>query len=263
MSPQTPTAHFASLAYGDGPRLDDPAELYHEAAKLRPSFAARQLEGFSLASHPAGAASMRRSSRRRPHLPQLPLGAAPARPEPLGAVLAARRSRLPEAGSTLDLADLATLAAPHDRDPASGRRGVPSAGALYPLELYVLAFRVEGAAPGAYHVDPIGRSLARLGPLPDLAGVFVDPAVTEQAAALLVVTALFRRSRCKYGLRGYRFALLEAGHLLQAVLLLAAATGIDALPLGGFYDGELERALGVDGVDESVLYAAAVGRRPA
>lgn len=262
MTQETPTAHFASFAYGEGPRLDDPAELYQEAAKLRPSFAARQVEGLALATQPAVAASMRRASRRRPHLPRLALEVARTREEPLGAVLAARRSRLPAAGSTLDLADLATLSAPHELDPATGRRAVPSAGALYPLELYVLALRVRGLAPGAYHVDPVDRSLARLGPPPDLVGVFVDPAVTQQAAALVVVTGLFRRSRCKYGLRGYRFALLEAGHLMQALVLVATAAGIDSLPLGGFYDDGLERALRVDGVDESVLYAVAVGRSP-
>lgn len=263
MSANVPTAHFASFAYGDGPSLDDPAELCHEAAKLRPSFAARQVEGFALLAHPAAAASMRRASRRRPQLPQLALGPVPERSEPLGAVLAGRRSRLPAAGSRLDLADLATLAAPHDVAPVTGLRSVPSAGALYPLELYVLALGVDDVAPGAYHVDPVARSLARLGGLPDLAGIFVERAIAAHAAAVLVVTAVFRRSRCKYGLRGYRFALLEAGHLMQCILLLAEAAGIDALPLGGFYDGALESALRIDGVDESVLYAAAVGRAPA
>jgi SagB-type dehydrogenase family enzyme len=251
---------FASFAYGTR-TADDPAEDYHEAAKLYPSFAARQLRGMSLLEHPAFVESMRRSSRRHPHRPRVAL----PHPRPLAARLSqaldTRRSRAPEARSTLRLADLATLARAYEHDPSSERRRTPSGGALYPLELYVLARRVEALAPGVYHLDPFDRALELVDErAPVLDEALVDPAIGENAAALLVVTGMFWRSRCKYGLRGYRFTLLEAGHLVQTLTLLATAAGIDALPLGGFYDAALDGLVHADGVNESVVYAVAVGR---
>ena len=86
------------------------------------------------------------------------------------------------------------------------------------------------------------------------------PELLEPAAALLVVTAVFWRTRFKYALRGYRFALLEAGHVGQNVALASAALELAALPVGGVYDRRLEEVLGVDGVNESVVYLFALGR---
>lgn len=261
MTQPTPTVQFASFAYADGVPLDDPAEAYHEATKLYPSFAARQVRGVSLVDHPAMAASMRRSSRRHPHRPRVSLPARRPSDARLEQVLDSRRSRCPPAGSRLELADLSALLSAYEARAADDRRRVPSGGALYPLELYVLARRVEAVPAGVYHFDPFDRALELLAAdEPDLEGAFVDPTVAESSAAILIVTGLFWRSRCKYGLRGYRFALLEAGHLVQTLLLLATAAGIDALPLGGFYDAALERVVNADGVNESIVYAVATGR---
>lgn len=252
---------FASFAYESLVRAGDPAEDFHEAAKLYPSFAARQL---TLAAHPALAASMKRSSRRHPHRPRVTLPPAPPCATRLQAALRARRSRPPALASTLELVDLALLASAYESDPSTALRPVPSGGALYPLELYVLARRVTGLPAGTYHLDPFDRALELLDERPpELAGAFVDESLADRAAAVAVLTGVFYRSRCKYGLRGYRFALLEAGHLMQALLLLATAAGIDALPLGGFYDAVLDRLVRANGVDESVLYAVALGRSPA
>lgn len=260
MTQPTPTVQFASFAYADGVPLDDPAEAYHEATKLYPSFAARQVRGVSLVDHPAMAASMRRSSRRHPHRPRVSLPSRRPVDARLEHVLDARRSRCPLAGSRLQLADLSMLLSAYEAGPADDRRRVPSGGALYPLELYVVARSVEEVPAGVYHFDPFDRALELLVPgEPALESAFVDPAVAE-SPAILLVTGLFWRSRCKYGLRGYRFALLEAGHLMQTLLLLATAAGIDALPLGGFYDAALDRIVRADGVNESIVYAVAIGR---
>ena len=72
---------------------------------------------------------------------------------------------------------------------------------------------------------------------------------------------MFWRSRFKYGLRGYRFALLEAGHVMQNALLAATAMRVPALPLGGFYDCRLDELVGADGLEESTVYAALIGGR--
>jgi SagB-type dehydrogenase family enzyme len=73
------------------------------------------------------------------------------------------------------------------------------------------------------------------------------------------MTAMFWRSRFKYGARAYRFALMEAGHVGQNLLLAAAALGLGAVPLGGFYDREVDAFLGVDGIYEASLYLVPVG----
>jgi SagB-type dehydrogenase family enzyme len=76
-----------------------------------------------------------------------------------------------------------------------------------------------------------------------------------------VITAMFWRSRFKYGLRGYRFALLEAGHVVQNIALAATALRIPALPLGGFYDRRVDDVVGADGLDEATVYAVLLGGR--
>ena len=72
----------------------------------------------------------------------------------------------------------------------------------------------------------------------------------------------FWRSRFKYGQRGYRFALLEAGHLAQNVLLAAEALDLGAAPIGGFYDRQLAEFLEIDGVNEGPLYVIPIGSKP-
>src|SRR5439155_15185069 len=87
------------------------------------------------------------------------------------------------------------------------RRAVPSGGALYPLELYVLALDVVGIEASALHYNPFRHRLEVLGALDaaEVRAAIVDPSVADRAAAVIVVTAMFWRSRFKYGVRGYRF----------------------------------------------------------
>ena len=269
MTVPPPTPQFASLVYGPrGVPLDDPAELFHEASSLYPNLAPERLELLrELESGSDLVRTLARSSRKHDHRPGVDLPEAAPLERPLAEVLARRRSRRPEVLRPLELGDLgAVLQAAYA---AGGRqhglrlRPVPSAGALYPLELYVLAPAVRELEPALYHFDPFRSRLALLGPL-DPAGVgaaLVDGALAPGTAALLVVTGVFWRSRCKYGLRGYRFALLEAGHLMQNVVLAAASLDLQALPLGGFYDRRVDALVGADGVDEATVYAVALGGR--
>jgi SagB-type dehydrogenase family enzyme len=89
----------------------------------------------------------------------------------------------------------------------------------------------------------------------------VDGDLVDRASALVVVTGCFWRSRFKYGLRGYRFVLLEAGHVVQNACLMAAALRLSALPLGGFYDRSFDELVGADGLDEASVYALMLGGR--
>lgn len=141
-------------------------------------------------------------------------------------------------------------------------RAVPSAGALYPLDLYVAARDVTGLPGALYHFDPHARSLTRLGGAERCEAVaqsFVQKDVSGQAAVLLLMGATFARSTFKYGARGYRFTLIEAGHVAQNACLVSAAFGLGSRCLGGFMDRDLDRALDFNGLTQSAVYAVAIG----
>lgn len=140
-------------------------------------------------------------------------------------------------------------------------RSAPSGGALYPLELYAWARSVDGLSPGLYHYDPHEHDLDDLGPM-DLEHAFVQQDLVGSAAAAILIGAVFFRSVFKYGERGYRFVLLEAGHVAQNALLACAGAGLAAVPVGGYFDRDLDRAIGLDGLHESVVYTLLVGRPP-
>jgi len=141
-------------------------------------------------------------------------------------------------------------------------RAVPSGGALYPLEVYLHAARVDGLAPGLYHFDPEDRSLDVLGlgdATDEMASFMVQADLFRQAAATVLVTAVFIRSVFKYGDRGYRFILLEAGHLAQNMLLTWEEAGLAGVSIGGYLDRLADRYLRLDGLNESVVYMLHAG----
>ena len=259
-----PTAEFASLVYGSsGVSLDDPAEAFHEASRLYPDVAPGRLTALrELARNPELQRTVARSSRTHDHRPGIDLSSTRLGRARLHEAISARRSRAPSTPAQLSRVRLSALLEAAYRS-SGGRRPVPSGGALYPLELYVAALAVEGVDPGVYHYHPFRHRLERLRGLEraEVAAALVDPQLAEHAAALLVVTAMFWRSRFKYGLRGYRFALLEAGHVMQNAVLAAAAMRLPALPLGGFYDCKLDELVGGDGLEEASLYALLLGGR--
>jgi SagB-type dehydrogenase family enzyme len=262
--PAHPRLTLRSAVYGPGDvDLDDAAELYHEASKISPALARRQTQGIiRLAHSPALQASSRRAVRRNLQLPVVELPPPEPLDQSLGALLAARRSALRLHGEALALSALGTLLEAGYGVSIPARRTVPSGGALYPLELYPVLLRVQDAPPGIFHFDPLRHTLEILRPddvAQDVERASAFPELVRGAAAVIFLTGVFWRTRFKYGLRGYRFALLEAGHVVQNILLAATALGVPALPLGGFYDARVEELLDIDGVDESPVYAIALG----
>jgi SagB-type dehydrogenase family enzyme len=265
------TVRWAPWLYGaDEPPLDDPGEAFHEASKVYPTTAGRDARGLVLLET---SNEMRRSTlrsvRRWSQVPSVRLPAPVLPDKSFPAVVQARCSRRAFGEEPLTLDTLAALlwagygVSRRAADPPL--RTVPSGGALYPLELYTVALRVDGLPAGLYHYDPLRHVLEPLDLAVEadrLARMTAYPELVVPAAAVLLVTALFWRTRFKYGLRGYRFALLEAGHVGQNVLLAAAATGAPAVPVGGVFDGRVEELLGVDGIDESLVYALSIGGRP-
>lgn len=140
-------------------------------------------------------------------------------------------------------------------------RAVPSAGALYPLEIYAGIRSVEGVADGVYHYNAVEQQLERLKwcGVKDLWGCLFYPEFVENANLLLVISAVFKRTMKKYGPRGYRYILLEAGHCAENMCLLAAEGGLATLCMGGFHDTLCTNALGLAGHDELVVYCVGAG----
>ena len=142
----------------------------------------------------------------------------------------------------------------------------PSAGARHPIEAYVVAPRVRGLARGLYHYDAASHRLERL--RRGASSVQVTTYLNGQewfgrSAAVVLMTAVFARTQWKYpASRAYRAVLLDAGHLCQTFCLVATSLGLAPFCTMALADSAIERDLGIDGVTESVLYAAGVGGRP-
>jgi len=266
-APEPQTLLFGTVVYGDGPlATDDPAELFHEASRFYPDVVdTSAVGGALLVRSPELQASVRRAVRRRTGLPAVPLPEAEPARASLDTLVAARRSTRRYADTSLRLAQLSTLLrASYGVTGAAGPqpfRAVPSGGALFPLELYLAAQRVESLEPALYHFDPLRAALERIRPLGDdeLAGLTPYDELLVPSAAVAMVTAVFWRSRFKYGSRAYRFALVEAGHLAQNFLLAATALELAACPVGGFFDRRVDVFLGIDGLYEAALYLLPVG----
>lgn len=193
------------------------------------------------------------------------LPAVEARTE-LERTIAERRSVRKFSGAPLGLEELARLLFfTYGRTDRRGSfRAVASGGALYPLELYVMALNVDGLEPGLYHygVENGGLDVVRPGdPRAALKGlVGWDGIDIDNAAAAIVITAAFRRNTVKYLDRGYRMILMEAGEAAQNLSLLATSMDLGACLLGGFHDDLLSDFLDIDGVDEAPLLPVLVGR---
>ena len=136
-----------------------------------------------------------------------------------------------------------------------GGRTAPSAGGIYPLELYLLT-------PDAYrHYLPQGHRvelLANQDLRRELAAAALNQSAVRTAPLTLVITAVYARTVKKYGARGRHYVELEAGHAAQNVLLQAVAHGLAAVPIGAFDDHRLTHALQLPG-DRAPLYIVAVG----
>ncbi len=142
------------------------------------------------------------------------------------------------------------------------RRAIPSGGALYPTEVYLLPLDMPELEVGAYHYEPRKHRLAKFeerASEPTLAKACTTDLALPTASAAIVITACFERQQVKYEERAYRFSLLECGHLCQNILLMAAALGLGALPVGGFMDDFVNDYLQLDGTTESAIYVILVG----
>jgi SagB-type dehydrogenase family enzyme len=141
-------------------------------------------------------------------------------------------------------------------------RSAPSAGALYAGEVYVAAERIAGLEAGLYHFAVLERALVRLreGPvLAELARALEEPERVRGAAFAVLLTNVFARYTVRYANRGYRYALVDSGHIAENLRLAAAAEGLGEVGFSRFEDGRLDALVGADGRAEAVCFVSAVG----
>lgn len=245
----------------------DVAELYHENTKIAPYEIGADVLGMPEPIEPGIVLA-------RFRLPPCEVTAGMSLEEAI-----ARRStcRTFDPGASLSLTRLArliefacgfTTVFPEAPDLAF-HRAVPSGGARYPVEAYPIVLRVDNLPPGVYHYAHTDNSLELLRPgdyRAALAKWTLGQSYVADAGVVLALAGIYERIRPRYGERGYRYTLFEAGHIAQNLCLLATAYGLGALAIGGFVDAILNRLLGLpertgepdDGM-QTVLYLMAIG----
>ncbi len=145
------------------------------------------------------------------------------------------------------------------------RRFYPSAGARYPLEVYPLVLNVNDLPNGVYHYYVRKHALELLWEK-KISRNYLKKNLSEQgwlaqSAVLLVISAIFWRNQIKYGERGYRYILVDLGHLCQNVYLASAAWGVGCCSVGGFIDDGFNKLLDLDGWRESAIIVIALGNQ--
>jgi SagB-type dehydrogenase family enzyme len=175
----------------------------------------------------------------------------------LADALTGRRSVRDFTDQPLELAEVSQLLwATQGITSEDGKRTAPSAGATYPLELYLVT------DSGLYHYQPDQHSLRQLaeGDLRgELARAALDQEPVAAAAATFAVAAVYARTGERYGDRAERYVKLEAGHASQNLLLQAMALNLGAVPIGAFRDSEVAEVLQLP-PDHEPLYLISVGR---
>jgi len=253
---------------GRPPAAESLSDLFHENTKLQRAtavgaqdYSSRELEAMARAY---------KRYRLHPQVP-LPTASGDAVGPPFGEVSAARRSQRNFGSEPLGLAEVSSILqwsyglTGEVGIPGGGIqhfRAAPSAGALYPAEIYLGVRAVRGLDAGIYHYEVPEHSLALLSrgdPTDRLHGVCCGQEYARQAAIVVLISAVIERTRRKYGDRGYRYVLLDIGHLGQNLYLACTALGLAIVTTCGFFDDEAADLLGIDGCDEAVFYVAFIG----
>jgi SagB-type dehydrogenase family enzyme len=144
-----------------------------------------------------------------------------------------------------------------------GLRTAPSAGALYPLEVYLVAGNISGLSPGIYKYMPDGHRLIKISD-GDVRGELARTALSQtfiaDAPVSFIFTVVYERTTQKYGERGIRYVHMEAGHAAENLLLQGVALDIGAVTVGAFDDNQVAKLMKLPG-DEAPLYIIPAGRK--
>ncbi len=142
-------------------------------------------------------------------------------------------------------------------------RTVPSAGALHPIDTYLVVNRVEGIQAGIYffQVDEFSLQKRKSGDFSrPIARAALDQEMAMEAALIFVWVAVIERCRQKYRQRAYRYIYLDCGHIAQNLYLAATAMNLGCCAIGAFFDDEVNALLDLDGQEETAIYLATIGK---
>ena len=177
--------------------------------------------------------------------------------------LQTRRSVRSYKDAPLDLAEISQLVwSAQGITSARGFRTSPSAGALYPLELYVVAGRVKDLPSAIYRYKPRQHALVQIisgDKRSGLSRAALRQGAIKRAPAVLLFSAVYERTTGKYGQRGIRYVHMEVGHAAQNVCLQAQALGLQTVVIGAFRDTEVKDLAHLP-ENEQPLYLVPVGR---
>jgi len=186
---------------------------------------------------------------------------------PLAQILTNRKSRRRYTSEPITIDELSFMlwACAGIREEYRGMtfRTAPSAGALYPIETYIVVNNVDGLAQGLYHYGVEDHCLEVIA-LGNLAKQTSEAALGQemcaQSAVTFIWTAVFQRTKWKYGERSQRYIYLDAGHVAENLALSAVALGLGSCQIAALFDDEVNALVGVDGASEGVVYMSSVGR---
>ncbi len=141
-------------------------------------------------------------------------------------------------------------------------RTAPSAGALYPIETYVVVNNVKSLESGVYHYSIRNHLLEQLMQRDlrqQIAAAALGQGMCATAAAVFIFSAVFERCKWKYGQRAYRYIYLDAGHIAENLALAAVSLNLGTCEIGALYDDHVNAIIGINGTEESTICMAALG----
>lgn len=241
-------------------RREGIGDLYHQETKYRREAMPRG--GLQWPHQPSPYKEFPYALNHFPLIPPLEKGG-----KPIWEVMAQRRSSREFSRQPITFSELSQLIwatqGVTSREWGIEFRTTPSAGALYPIETYIIANRIEAIPSGLYHYHPKKAQLILLkeGLLgSDLQYAGMGQEMLEEAACVFVWTAMIDRSKWKYRERAYRYIYMDVGHIGQNLYLAATAMNLGCCTVGAFFDEEIDRILGIDGREEISVYLGAIGR---
>jgi len=176
-----------------------------------------------------------------------------------------RRSVRNYKNTPLTLAEISQLlwAAQGITEPTVGFRTAPSAGALYPLEVYLVVGNVSGLSPGIYKYKPTGHEIIKLSSTDkreELYEATFGQEWVKNGTAIIIISAVYERTTQKYGERGVRYTQMEAGHAAQNVYLQAVALNLGTVTVGAFNNNQVKKIINMKD-DEDPLIIMPVGKK--
>ena len=203
-----------------------------------------------------------------PRLTQISLKKALPLQTPIENILLSRRSKRLFNNHSITFEELSTILyfssgiSTLNTDYNNSLRMYPSAGARYPLEIYVVVNKIKEIKKGIYHYNVKYNTLEllELGNFQKQIYEITNQKMCKKAAITIIITAVFDRTRVKYNNRGYRYLFIESGHLSQNLYLVSESLGLGCCTLGGFKDDQINNLLDLNGINEKTLYLAVIGK---